>query len=57
MTKLRHRFFLFFTLLKTCVSLIFHSKIQPKISSGTGEEIDFVILLFSVTAAILDIRP
>ena len=51
------RFFLFFTVLMTYVPLIFHAKIQPKISSGTGEEIGFVILLFLVTATILDIRP
>ena len=31
-----------FTILNTYVPLIFHAKIQPKISSGSGEKIDFV---------------
>ena len=39
------------------VPLIFHAKIQPKISSGSGEEVDFVIFAILVTSAILDIRP
>ena len=56
MTKLRYRFFSFFSILNTYVSLIFHAKIQPKIFSGSGEVISLV-LLFLVTAAILDIRP
>ena len=45
MTKLRYRFFFFFifTILITYVSLIFHSKIQPKISGSSGEEVDFVV--------------
>ena len=43
MTKLNHRFFFIFTILNTYVSLIFHAKIQPKISRGSGEELDFVI--------------
>ena len=43
MTKLRYRCFSFFTILNTYVSLIFHAKIQPKIYSGSGEEVDFVI--------------
>ena len=43
MTKLRYRFFFIFTVLNNCVSLIFHAKIQTKISSGSGEEVDFVI--------------
>ena len=43
MTKLRFRFFSFFTILNTYVPLIFHAKIQPKISSGSGEKVDFVI--------------
>ena len=28
---------------KKNVPLIFHAKIQPKISSGSGEKVDFVI--------------
>ena len=56
-TKLRYRFFSFFTILNTYVPLTFRAKIQPKISSGSGEECDFVILLFLVMAAILDIQP
>ena len=35
--------FFIFTILNTYVSLIFHAKIQPKISSGSGEKVDFVI--------------
>ena len=35
--------FFIFTILNTYVPLIFHAKIQPKISSGSGEKIDFVI--------------
>ena len=35
--------FFIFIILKTYVPLIFHAKIQPKISSGSGEKIDFVI--------------
>ena len=42
MTKLRYRFFIF-TILNAYVSLIFHAKIQPKISSGSGEEVNFVV--------------
>ena len=34
--------FIFITL-NTYVSLIFYAKIQPKISSGSGEKVDFVI--------------
>ena len=30
-------------LLNTYVSLIFHAQIQPKISCGSGEEVDFVV--------------
>ena len=47
MMKLRYRFFIF-TILNTYVSLIFHAKIQPKISSGSGIEVYFVDLLFLV---------
>ena len=36
-------FFFIFTILITYVSLIFHSKIQPKISGSSGKEIDFVV--------------
>ena len=35
--------FFIFTILNTYVPLIFHAKIQPKISSGSGEKVDFVI--------------
>ena len=44
MTKLRYIFFFIFTILNTYVPLIFHAKIQPKIFSGSGEEVDFVVL-------------
>ena len=37
--------FFIFTILNTYVSLIFHAKIQPKIFSGSGEEVDFVVLV------------
>ena len=57
MTKLRYRFFVIFTILNTYVPLIFHAKIQLKISSGSGEKVDFVIFAILVMAAILDIRP
>ena len=35
--------FYIFIILNTCtyVSLIFHAKVQPKISTGSGEEVDF----------------
>ena len=32
-----------FIILNTYVPLIFHAKIQPKVSSGSGEKVDFVI--------------
>ena len=38
-----YSFFFIFTILNTYVSLIFHAKIQPKISSGSGEKVDFVV--------------
>ena len=57
MTKLRYRFFFVFTILNTYVSLIFYAKIRPKISTGSGEEVDFDVFAILVTAAILDIRP
>ena len=57
MTKLRYIFFFIFMILNTYVPLLFHAKIQPKISSGSGEKIDFVIFAILVIAAILDIRP
>ena len=44
MTKLRYRFF-FKKILNTYVPLIFHAKIQPKISSGSGEKVDFVVFV------------
>ena len=43
MTKLHYRFFFIFTILNTYVTLIVHAKIQPKIVSGSGEEVDFVV--------------
>ena len=43
MTKLRYRFFFIFIILNTYVPIIFHAKIQPKISGGSGEKVDFVI--------------
>ena len=36
-------FFFIFLILNTYVALIFHAKIQLKIPSGSGEEVDFVI--------------
>ena len=35
--------FFIFIILSTYVSLIFQAKIQPKISSGSGEEVYFVV--------------
>ena len=51
--------FFIFIILNTYVSLIFYAKIQPKISSGSGEEVGgggvvFFFLLFLVTAVIFD---
>ena len=43
MTKLRYRFFFILIILNTDVPLIFHAKIQPKISSRSGEKVDYVI--------------
>ena len=43
-TKQRYRFFSFTIILNTDVPLIFHAKLQPKISSGSGEKVDFVII-------------
>ena len=54
-TKLSYRFFFTFIILNTYDSLIFHAKIQPKISSGSGEEADFVIFAIFSSRAILDI--
>ena len=42
MTKLRYNFFVV-VILNIYVPLIFHAKIQPKISNGSGEKVDFVI--------------
>ena len=36
--------------MNTYVPLMFHAKLQPNIPSGSGEEVDFVIFAFSVTA-------
>ena len=44
MTKYAIDFFFIFTILNTYVSLIFHAKIQPKISSGSGDEVYFVVI-------------
>ena len=35
--------FFIFTILNTYVPLIFHAKTQPKISNGSGGEVDFII--------------
>ena len=43
MRKLRYRFFFIFIILNTYVSLIFDAKIQPKIFTGSGKEVDFVV--------------
>ena len=51
--KLRCRFFIFI-ILNIYISLIFHAKIQPKISCGSGAEVYFVVFAFLVTVAILD---
>ena len=45
-----------FIILNTYVSL-FHAKIQPKVSSGSGEEVYFVVFAIFSYTAILDIRP
>ena len=37
--------------------MIIHAKIQPRISSGSGEKLILLFLLVLVIAAILDIRP
>ena len=52
MTKLRYRFFFILTILNTHVLLISRAKIRPKLSCGSGEGVDFVVLLFLVAAAI-----
>ena len=56
MTKLRYIFCHFYNSENLFV-LIFHAETQPKISSGSGGEVDFGVLLFLETEAILDIRP
>ena len=43
MTKLCNRFFSLNTILNTYVSLILRTKIQAKISSSSGEIVDFVV--------------
>ena len=50
-------FFFIFTILKTFVPMIIHAKIQPNIPSVSREEVDFVIFVILVMAAILDIHP
>ena len=40
---------------KTTIQQIQHAKIQPKTSSGSGEEAEFVI--FAIFSNILDIQP
>ena len=40
------QFFYIFIILNTYIPLIFHAKIQPKISSGSGEEVDFIFFYF-----------
>ena len=58
MTKLRYRFFFIFTILNINVSLIFYAiKSAEKISSGSGEEVDFGVFPFFVIVAITDSRP
>ena len=37
--------------------MIIHAKIQPNIPSVSREEVDFVIFVILVMAAILDIHP
>ena len=49
--------FFMFIILNTYVPLIFHAQIQPKISSGSGEKVDFVIFAILVMVDILDIWP
>ena len=48
-------FFFIFIILNTFISLIFHAKIQPKIFSGSGEEVYFVVFGISSNTAILEI--
>ena len=56
-TKFRTYFSFIFTILNTYVSWKLHAKIQPKISSDSGEDVYFVVCAILATAAILDIRP
>ena len=39
--------FFIFIILNTYVPSVFHAKIQPKIFSGAGEEVDFVVFAIS----------
>ena len=59
MIILRYRFYFFsFMILNTDIPLLLHAKLKPNIPSGSVEVVDNVFfLLFSVTAAILIIRP
>ena len=43
MTELRYSFFFHLHNSKYLCQLIFHAKIEPKVSSGSGEEVDLVI--------------
>ena len=43
--------------LSTKVPLIIHTKFQPNIPSHSGEKVDFMVLLFLISAAILDPQP
>ena len=49
--------FFIFTILNTYVIMVFHAKIQKKISSGSEEEVYFVDFAIFSNTAILDIRP
>ena len=41
--KTKLQIFFIFTILNIYFPLIFHAKIQPKIFSGSGEKVDFII--------------
>ena len=47
-------FFFIFIILNTKVPLMFQSNLLPIISNGSAEKVDLMVLLFLVTAAILD---
>ena len=50
---------IFFILISlgTKVPLIIHTKCQPNIQSHSGEKVILMVLIFLVSAAILDSRP